>query len=440
MPRLRITVALGPRQQSFDLDDPFLDVGRRPDSMLVLPLEFVAETHFTLEDTAAGILLRPASPTTAVMLGGAPIPLAGTTLSPADPFELEIPAPLGAPLRLLASPLPAGFVVRHPPALPDALPSALLGALLSALPRALPHGLLSGSVTSAVPASPSLHHPISAEAPAVPAATRRHVPKKHFPSSVTIAAAVLLGAIALTTAIALYRPSPPKSPVAAKTDTQAEDLLNLAAMRFSLGNLPAARDALTAATQAGVTGPIVEALALALRNEESRLAAARPAAPIPPTAPIPPPTSQPATAPDTTPTTAPSTPPARPPSLTPGQLEQNRADAAARAQRDAQLRAALQQAETDAKASIDPKATEFGRAALTAAKSHVTDRLAPATLTFPDDADTRIVVVYANGTYTVRGFVDQWNQNRQPLRLFYLTKLRPTALNTFEHLSTDILQ
>lgn len=499
MPRLRIIVALGQRQQSFELDDPYLDVGRRADSMLVLPLTFVAETHLTLEDVQGGVLIRPASPTTAVLLGGKPVALAGAVVSATEPFELVIPAPLGLPVKLMASPLPAGYVVvpPTPPAAPPAPPTSPSApitqsptpalAVSSAVSPSAPPAAASGvSPTPAlpraaviqVPAGPALNpmpapvatgmDQVMADFPVSSTTTTRkkHVPKKAFPSEVTIGAAVLVGVIVVTLLVLLNRPKGGTAGVSTAGGVGAvagggapaatAGPVDIAAMKFATGDLSGAREAINQATQAGTTGPVIEALALAIRNEEARRASLRPAsgavdATAPsgskvPAAPVEPATSQPVEPPAaSTPTTvpaaaAPATQPTTAPAAVVPSTEDREKTAQERAERDAQLRKAVEQAEGDAKAKIDPKLTDLGRAALAAAKVQVSARLAPSQLTFAEDGDTRVVVSYSDGVYTVRGFVEQWNQNKQPVRLFYLTRLRPTGLDTFEHLSTNILQ
>lgn len=417
MPRLRLTVVYNQKRQSFDLDAPVLDIGRRPDAMLVLPLPFIAETHLILEDLLGGYRLRPASPDAPALHQGQPLPSDGIELPHDQGFELTLPAPGNATLTLLAEPLSTPV---HPDATPAVAPAAPVTA-----PAVAPF--------QPFPPPPS--------AP----------PPRRSRSDVLLASSVLLGSLAVIAAIVLTRTATPPTPLDSSPPATADlpgrtpdalaDHLRTAARAYTLGDLPAARQALTQASLAAPDDPVVLALELALRRELDRqesvpLQPVTPFREAPPPAPpsVPNPTPEPSPStptPDNLPPSQASTPPPAPPTPDPA--------------RDAELRRKLSQLreQIDAAGVNAPtaaKLTELGQAALAQAQTHVREQLAPSQLTFPDPADSRVILTFADGVFTVRGFAEQWNQNNQPVRVFYLTRLRPTSLTTFEHLGTEILR
>lgn len=395
MPTLRVTASLGRSRQAFELDAEVITVGRAPDSVLVLPMAWVGERHLLITDApladgSPGLHIALASELQRATLDGREIPAEGVTVAAGSAFLIDIPSPTGAALRLDAGPV-------------------------------------------------------------VPVAAAR--PPKRFRGDLLAGGIVLAGVVTLIVVLTAPRSAPapvateppPAQPTAVDArEAEARRHLDDAALAFSAGDLPGARLAIQRAAADGAQGPVLEALQVAVRNEQLRREAA----------------TRPTTAPTASVPTAPELVEFEGRRVTPGERERllverearrreqdrerQRAGEAQQRRLDEEVRRVVERARADQQAGKDAKLTPAGRSALKAAQSAVRARLelgAETDVQFPADDDDRVVVVYdaPSGTFLVRGYLDVWNQNRNPLRTFYLARLKPAGPDDFTVVTLNLL-
>lgn len=387
-----MTVSFGRARQVFDLEAPEIFIGRDPDASLVLPMEWVEPGHVVITpDLNDGLRVRPAAEFLPVRFNGESVAAGGVYVPPRTPFELRIPSHANEGVLLEVEQVAAAPVVKN--SLGRRLRAELLGGL-----------------------------------------------------------AMLAGAVALAVYLLVTRPSIPAplppTTMTSTTQPSPQEMVNDAAAAYSAGETLRARELLAAATAAGARGPMVDVLTVALRSAS------------------PEDTKAPATEPSTQPAPMPAEPKVdfEGRQVTTGerdailrqredekkkseQVRENEArdakardDAAAREKSEAEQRAILATAEEDLKSGKDARFTDLGRSALRASKAAIKSRTGKAELTFPDDTDERIVVVYREGQYTIRGFADEWNQAKIPVRLFYLVRLKPIAADKWETLAVELLK
>lgn len=414
MLRLRIEVSYGNKRQEFEVQGEEVVIGKADTASLVIPMGWFGDRHILLTQDGPGIRVRPGEPARGVYHDATLIPDEGILLSADWPFVLEIPGGTGG-VRLEVFPI------------------------------------------RAVAGSPAT----VATRPVVARSKARLESLAIGGAGTVLLGSLILAGMLLTLGGTAPTPTPNTTPSQASTlSTHLED----AALAYSAGDLVKARESLRLAAEQGDKSSFAEALSLAISRDTARRAN-QGEEPSPP----PPGAQPPATASAATPPKTPSPDlvefegrqitaaerdailksrdqDAREQKRQADQAAQDKAAAEAQARateaqsRDAALRAAITQAENDVKAGLNLKKTPHGQNALEAAKTSLREKLAGSDLSFPDSDDERISLEFAEGQYILRGFVDQWNQGRAPLRLFYLAHLKPAPGGTLETTSLEILK
>ncbi|MFN4244099.1 MAG: hypothetical protein ACK4PI_12790 [Tepidisphaerales bacterium] len=278
-----------------------------------------------------------------------------------------------------------------------------------------------------------------------------------------LSAAIVVGVLAVVllvvvAAVGVKSVAPP-APAAAESagrqgGTEARDALRDAAVAYSLGDLAAARAALARRPPGAQDEPLTAALELAIRREAERQSAARDPLSARPNAgrePAPPSAGPPAATTPLTPTPAtrsalpPPAPAPAPPAISPPQADRQLPAPPSADEREAVRRQVAELDELARSGDFDLlKRHPLVQAAFVEARKRVEAELGVAdasSLAFPDPLTTAEVFVrFDDGVLTIRGLVDQWNVARRPVRMLYLTRLRPLGPERFEHLGTTILR
>lgn len=409
----------GRARQSFDLEGEQVVIGRAEGATLVLPMAWVADRHVVISDAggALGLRIRPGQDGERVLVGGELVPPQGVIVQPKIAPTDES--------TVTGENLEGGIDVR--------LQSYRGDRVILTLWRARP------------PQFNRLRAPTAKQ-------DWTHRPEVWGGVALLLAAvglgAYLLGAnqsgkprpVATTPAVPAPAAPLPAPAVTQPQADRAEDLLEQAGMALTRGDLVEAERLLDRAREAGASRAVSAALASAIRSERERRETPATSSPAP-TATVE--VSPPPVATDTSPKLpespkpAPSTPPPPPQSAPAASVDTERD------RLEKQLAEAEAVAGQEKLAGQQTKGTELGKSALKAAKDALRDRvlnLGGRDLTFPDDGSDRVVVVYKDGVYTVRGYADQYNKAGTPVRLFYLARLTPVGTDRWTVKSLDIIR
>lgn len=257
--------------------------------------------------------------------------------------------------------------------------------------------------------------------------------------------------------------STPTDSPARQAAAGAPSALQDAAIAYSLGDLAAARAALARRPPAARDEPLAAALELAIRREAERQSAARDPLPARPSAGRPPAAPSSAAPPAPSPAPSPARPPAPPPPppnlspAPPGAQPPSPADRSpspaipqppatpSAAEQEAVRRQVSELADLARSGDFDLlKRHPLVQAAFVEARKRVEAELGVASassLAFPDPLTTpEVLVRFDDGVLTIRGLVDDWTGASRPVRMLYLTRLRPLGPERFEYLGTTMLR
>lgn len=459
MPDLQVTVVYGRRRQSYMLHGATLTIGRSPDAHLRLSLPFVAPVHAVLDDIPGGYRIRPGSAEARLRLGGETVPLDGVDVPDGKTADIVLESPDGSQaLELHLQPQARAVVGRPEAAAPLPEVAAPLPAASAGLAEAAANVRHTGGGTG-----------------------RHDLRARPGRLSVVLIGVVVLTSLAIVLALTAWQPReaaratrvdsstatlstdptdvarwpdlpmPPARSVSSADDT---DLAG-AARAFLTGELDLARQILHRVALAKPDDPVTLALELATRREIERREMARTADLVPfgprRVAPADTPADLPRQSPGSD-GSAPAAEPAMPepapglPEATPALPEATPALPEPTPAEVDELRRQLRELESLIAAGDGAavRAHPLVRAAWVELQARLRRELAvreETALVFPELLrDETLSVQLDGGVLTLRGFVDQWNQAGQLLRLKFLVRLRPLSPTRFEHLGTSLLR